>query len=361
MAAGSVRDDDELGRALESWLAHRFPDRLDGHVDAVRRPKAGWTNETVLADLSWVASGGAPGSPTRHADTIVVRLPPIVPSFPHYALDDQAAVLRALAGGPIPVPDVVAVEDDAAWLGAPFIVMSCVSGRPVGEVPGLDRWLLASSVERQREIHETFLGTLAALHRVEWRSTGLDATLRIGVAHEIAYWIDYVGWYSAGDPPRRLADALDWCRQTMPDSHTGGDTGGEAALALLWGDARLGNVMYDDDGAITALLDWELATIGPPELDLAWYLALDALTTHFVQRTVPGFLDRAGAIECYEAALGRRVAHLEWHEVFALVRSIAVNDCQARLAAKAGTRYPGVAGDDNPALDYVWSRISDCA
>jgi aminoglycoside phosphotransferase (APT) family kinase protein len=105
-----------------------------------------------------------------------------------------------------------------------------------------------------------------------------------------------------------------------------------------------------------AVLDWELASIGPPEMDLAWYLALDRLTAKFTG-TVPGFLDRARAIDYYESHLGRAVVDLEWHEIFALVRSAAINDRQARIAAAAGVPYPGVAGDDNPVLRYITRRI----
>jgi aminoglycoside phosphotransferase (APT) family kinase protein len=147
-----------------------------------------------------------------------------------------------------------------------------------------------------------------------------------------------------------LADALRWCAATVPDA--------TVPDSLLWGDARLGNVLYDDDCRIVALLDWELATVGPAEMDLGWYLVLDELTNRFVGRTVPGFAGRADAIAYYERALGRDVVDLEWHEIFALARSIAINDCQARLAAAAGTPYPGVPGDANPVLARLDARIS---
>jgi aminoglycoside phosphotransferase (APT) family kinase protein len=127
--------------------------------------------------------------------------------------------------------------------------------------------------------------------------------------------------------------------------------------SLCWGDARLGNVLLLDDGSIGALLDWELASIGPPEADLAWYLALDRLTTRVIGRSVPGFLARDDAISRYEGRLGRTVEHLDWHEIFALVRSVAINERQARLAAAGGVPYPGVPGKDNPMLDYIRRRI----
>ena len=115
--------------------------------------------------------------------------------------------------------------------------------------------------------------------------------------------------------------------------------------------------MYDDDATLVALLDWELASIGPAEMDLAWYLALDELTAHYAGGTVPGFHDRADGIRLYERALGRAVVDLEWHEIFALVRSTAINDRQARIARSAGVDYPGGIGDDNPVLGWVDRKI----
>ncbi len=291
----------------------------------------------------------------RADERVVVRLPPLVPSFPEYELHDQAAVLGALAASTVPVPEVVAVEDDAAYLGVPFLVMSFVAGRPGAEAPALDPELTSAPVEHQRKVHTEFLSALARLHRIDWHGANLDRTLRTGVRDELAYWARYIDWASApDDPPRDLAAALRWCVTNAPgDALTPAGTG-----ALLWGDARLGNVMFSPDASIVALLDWELATIGPPEMDLAWYLVLDELTTRFVGARVPGFLERADAIAFYERELGRAVATLAWHEIFALVRSIAITDRQARLAARAGTPYPGVAGDANPLLRALNQRIS---
>ena len=59
----------------------------------------------------------------------------------------------------------------------------------------------------------------------------------------------------------------------------------------------------------------------------------------------------------YEAALGRAVVDLEWHEIFALIRSTAINDRQARLAATSGVPYPGVAGETNPVLPHLAEKI----
>jgi aminoglycoside phosphotransferase (APT) family kinase protein len=276
-------------------------------------------------------------------------MPLLVPAYPAYDLGVQATVQQALAHAGMPVPEVVALESDARWLDSPFLVMAFVAGRAGGEAPAIEPWLAAAPPGTQRAVQDGFVAALARVHRVDWRAAGLDARLRAGLSTEVGYWIAYADWAADGSPAHVLADALAWCARTVPEC-------GEPP-SLLWGDARLGNVLYDDAGRAVALLDWELASIGPAEMDLAWYLVLDELVTGIVGRTPPGFAARADVVRSYERALGRPVRDLAWHEIFALARSIAINDRQARLASAAGTRYPGIAGDANPMLAHLSERI----
>jgi aminoglycoside phosphotransferase (APT) family kinase protein len=337
------RDDTELAQGITAWCAQRWP-AAGYEITDLDRPRSGWTNETLLIRVT----GTAPADTRR----FVVRLPPAVPTWPVYDLGGQARVLQALAGAGIRVPGVVTYEPDEQWLGAAFLVMEHEPGRPGPEVPALDPWITDSPPELQRFVHEQFVDQLAALARVDWRAADLDGVLRGGeqeLAREVQWWADYVEWASDGAPTAALADAIAWCASTKPRS--------EPPASVCWGDARIGNVLFDDARRIASVLDWELATIGPAEMDLAWYLALDELTTRFVKRTVPGFLDRTEFVARYEAALGRPVADLDWHEIFALIRSTAINDRQARLAQEMGVEYPGVAGADNPVLRVITRRI----
>ncbi len=346
MANAWRRDDAQFVEQLPAWMQSCFPARSNARVTAFARPVAGWSNETVLVTLAWQEDG------RERQQRMVVRLPTPVPTFPVYDLAAQARVLEVLAGAGIPVPALLAFEPDVAWLGAPFLVMAHVPGRAAGEAPGLDPWIVESSPALQARLQEEFLETLAAIHRVDWSMPRLGDVLRGATAalrDEVDWWIEYSHWAADRAPARGLVDALAWCRANVPPN--------EARSSLLWGDARLGNVMFDDDRRVTAVLDWELATIGPAEMDLAWYLALDELTTRFTRAPVAGFVERELAIAQYERGLGRRVVDLEWHEVFALARSIAINDRQARMATAAGVPYPGIVGDDNPVLAVLHRRI----
>jgi aminoglycoside phosphotransferase (APT) family kinase protein len=340
------RDDGVLARGFARWCARQWPGSQYEVVE-LTRPNAGWSNETLLVTMGSRTGG------VEHRERFVVRLPPPLPTWPSYDLGAQARVLTALAAQRVPVPRVIGFEDDEQWLGAPFLVMAHEPGRAGAEVPAFDPWLVDAPVAEQRRLHESFVTMLARIHRVDWRSAGLDGVVRGGeasIAGEIAWWKAYIEWAADGTPTPALADAIAWCAATAPAS--------EPAASLCWGDARVGNVLFSDDRRITSVLDWELATIGPGESDLAWYLALEELTAYFTQRSVEGFLDRAAFVAAYEDALGRGVRDLEWHEIFALTRSIAINERQARLAATTGIPYPGVAGEENPVLHQLARKIA---
>ena len=104
---------------------------------------------------------------------------------------------------------------------------------------------------------------------------------------------------------------------------------------------------------MTAVLDWDLASIGPPEMDLGWHFGLEFMMESLFGRSVPGFPGPAEALARYErrAATTVREDELHWHEVFALVRALAINDRHQRITGDRrrarqpdGCDPPGAAG-----------------
>lgn len=332
----TTRDDHKLKTGLAKWASAAHPGRGQARVVELKRPSEGFSNETLIATVEW---------DNGERDEVVVRLPGEAESFPEDLIANEALVLRELGLAGLAVPPVIAHETDPNYLGVGFLVTGRVDGQPVGSAPSLDRRLGAATATEQQGVQTQFLEAMASVHQLGGAVDDLSASLRCGLGAELVWWADYIEWAAEGEPTPRLVALMQWCAANRPDA--------EPPWSLCWGDARLGNVLYDDAWQISALLDWELASIGPAEMDLAWFLALDELTDSFTGRSVDGFLARDDAISCYESHLGRAVQDLGWHEVFALVRSIAINERQLRLADAAGVPYPGMGGNDNPMLDWT--------
>jgi aminoglycoside phosphotransferase (APT) family kinase protein len=343
------RDDVGVAEGLTAWGARYFSSPQWKVVDLVR-PSSGWANETVMITVE--------GHPQREtAERFVVRMPALIPVFPAYDLEAQAMVLKSVKGEGVPAPSPIAVEGDEDWVGAPFLVMSYEEGRPGPEVPTLDGWLIDAPVDSQRGLHESFVQTIARIHGVDWRLAGLGSALRGGtegsLVDEVRWWRSYVEWATDASPPSLLADALDWCTATAPSV--------SSPLSLCWGDARIGNVLFGEASEIRAVLDWELASIGVGEMDVGWVVALDGLIERFTGRRVPGFMRRDEVIACYERAAGRELHDVQWHELFALTRSVAVAERLSIVANLGGIEYPGGGGNEDPVLRELTRKIDGYA
>ena len=281
-------------------------------IRSIAHADGGQANETVLVDLGTERSG------------VVVRLPPLEATFPGYELAPQAAVQNALAASGVPAPAPSVTVSDPAWIGAPFLVMPLVRGDIAGPAPVFDDYVTAATAVLQRRMHDGLIDTVVAVHAVDWRAAGLGEVLpgtTVGAA--LDRWTAYVDWSSDGEPLPALAEALSWCAARVPC---------ETEPVLLWGDVRLGNLVFDEERQVRAVLDWDLASIGPAEMDLGWHFGLEYMMEALFGRRVEGFPQRDETVARYEKASGRAVSDLEWHEVFALVRALAINDRHQRIS-----------------------------
>jgi aminoglycoside phosphotransferase (APT) family kinase protein len=329
------RDPAAVGAGVTRWFAatRAVPDvQL---VDA-GHPSIGYSSETVFVDLA-CANG--------EVRELVVRLaPPSLCTFRDYDLVTQASAQRAAASAGVPIarPELVT---DPAWIGVPFLVMPRVRGHIVGEVPALDPWLRSLNAHQRARVHETFVDAIATTHRAD-TDTATGVPRRDNVA-ELAYWSDYLDWSSDGSPVSLLVDALEWCRTRLPRT--------QPDPVLLWGDVRLGNVIFGDDLAPVAVLDWDMTSIGPREHDVAWLTAIETTTLVLLGQQLDGWPGRDATVARYEALSGHALHDFEWYETLAMVRSTAIMTRIGYLHVAAGLRPP-MAIDDNPLLDLLAAR-----
>lgn len=309
----------------------------------VDMPQAtGFSNETVFFTARWRERGELRGK--RYVARIEPEgggLFPVQTAACKTSAVLQYRIMRAVErDGSVPVPPLLPLEDDPAVLGRPFFVMEFVPGRIPADVPRYSQHGFvaeeASPAERERMVtHGVEL--LAALSRLDWRALGLDwldrsrrgepdFSLQLSLYREDSLRV------LAGRAHPVLLRALDWLDAHVPDAEPG----------LSWGDARLGNMIWQDYRC-AAVVDWEAAALAPPEADIGWWVMFDRMSFDDMgAERLPGFPTREAMVDQWEAQSGRKVAgDIHYWEIFAVMRFCAIMIGLGDRFERAGLSPPG--------------------
>ncbi len=331
MAVSTERDPVALRSDLAAWLA-RQTGAPSVDVGEVSIPGlSGFSNETLLFDAAW----------EEESHALVIRVEPTGHTvFPATAFDTQVAVLRALhADGTVPVPEVLWFEEDTTILGARFLCMRRVDGAVPQDVPSYhaEGWVPALPPERQRRVWESGLDAMAAVHRLDREGVGLGWIQIVEPAERLELDREYRR-FACGDAPFPAVDrAFEQLRATIPPATD--------QPTLCWGDSRLGNLIFDDQQRVAAVLDWEMVTAGDPVQDLAWFLVLDReLALAFDVPRLAALPSRDESVARWEARSGRSAEHLEWYELLTATRYAAITVRVMALLADVGI-LPAVPDD----------------
>jgi aminoglycoside phosphotransferase (APT) family kinase protein len=269
---------------------------------------------------------------------VVVRRPPPPPTPP--GANDmlrEARVMTALAGTGVPVPEVLAVAQEGELLDVPCYVMTYLPG----VVATVETPEHLRTPEDRRDLAFALVDTLAALHAVDWRAQGLEDFGRPeGFNARHVRRMSRLIADEQGELPAAFADVAAWLEAEVP---------AESGESVIHSDYRLGNIMLGPDrpARVLAILDWELATIGDPLLDLGWLLSsypepgeprtpIQDFGTALLE---PGFPTRQEVAARYAEASGRDLAHLQWYVVMALWKSAVLYEHSHRRAV-AGVGDP---------------------
>jgi aminoglycoside phosphotransferase (APT) family kinase protein len=338
------RDAEQTRRALSSWLATALAADGDVRLSEFRGPgTTGFSNETLIVDATWTAAG------VQQEGSFVVRVAPTGYSlFPDAAFDTQYRVLRALQSTSIPVPNVRWYETDPSVLGAPFFVMDEVKGRVPPDNPPyhMAGWLFDVTPAHREQLWWGAIDAMCDLHRLDRNAVGLDF-LTGGLGEGLAYYESFLESVEKDEPVPMARRALDWLRSNRLQ---------DEPLVLTWGDARIGNVMYDDDANVLAVLDWEMVGLGAPAQDVAWALFLDR--HHSEGCDVPrleGFPSTADTVAHYEARSGITLQNLEFYEVYSAFRFCVI---MGRLAV-IFKDWDLLPPDDTMAQDNTVTRLTE--
>ncbi|MEV6058381.1 phosphotransferase family protein [Nocardia asteroides] len=347
------RDLDELAEQLSQWLSGKVGADTPPKVGNLSKPATGgMSSTTILFDAEWTAGD------TTDGGSFVLRMAPEDGSFPVFESYDLPLQYQVMAGvaaaSDVAVPVLRWLETDESVFGSPFLVMEKVDGRAPSDNPPyvFFGWLFDATAAERELIADATVDVIARVHAIDDIAArfplldGEGSALRRHFQAQRAWY----RWALTDDGVEipLIERTFDWLEAHWP-AETGPDV-------LNWGDARPGNILFDGF-APAAVLDWEMATFGPRELDLGWVIFIHRffqdIATRFDQPGLPDFLRRDAVVAKYQELTGHTVRDLDFYIIYAALR-------HAIVMARIKRRMIHFGEDTVPAEldDYVMHRLS---
>ena len=307
-----------LTSALRDWLAQKIDGASDLKLIGAFEPAQGFSSQTVLFTAKWQESG------EERTWDLVARLqrdvscPLLADVFHQYRV---MSVASAVPGVHVPAP--VFAEEDPGPLKAPFFIMEQASGRVPSDFPSYhaEGWIAELPLERRTQLWWNGIEAMERLHRIDWseftsltdvQSTPPDA--RFYIQKFIVPWLE---WAANGRRFPVIEDAITELLKVAPPVTRSG---------LVWNDARMGNVMFGKNEQVSALFDFEVASLGPAEIDLAWWLyADDIFSENFGVTRLPGIPQGTEAIRGFEARYGYAMPHFTYYLALAALKHAVIS------------------------------------
>lgn len=303
--AGAVRAGEELdAAAVSAWLRTQGV-TLDGEPE-VTQFAGGASNWTYRLQYA-------------NRDLILRRPPSGTKAKSAHDMNREYSVQKALKPVYPAVASIVALCHDESVIGCEFYVMDRIEGLiPRRNMPaGVEL-----TREQARQLCFNMIDKLIELHRVDWRAAGLE---KLGKGQGYAKrQID--GWCDRWDKARTWnvlpgRDVMRWLRANTPD---------DVATCVIHNDWRLDNLVFDvdDPTKVIGVLDWEMATLGDPLMELGTTLAYWAqadddrfiLSTRRQPSHLPGMLTRREIVDYYCSKMNLQPENWAFYEVYGLFR-----------------------------------------
>jgi len=294
--------------AVEAWIAANIPS-LTPPFTWTRLP-GGHSNLTYKI----VALDGAEA---------VIRRPPMGELLPKaHDMGREWALIKALGPTAVPVPAALGFCESPDVTGAWFYVMGVVNGRPLYNADDCLEWV---APENRVTLAHSFIDVLADLHSLDPDELGLG---NLGkkenyVGRQLKTW--YRSWTASIEPAQyddpRAHELQCYFLEHMPD---------QGPAKVVHGDYGLHNCLIGADGAVAAVVDWEISTLGDPLADLAYALNQwsepgdPVLAGPGGPTSLPGFPSRAYLADRYAARTGRDLTMLDFYVGFNRWKTAAI-------------------------------------
>lgn len=324
---------------LTEWLDSNIPELGDGPL-AVKKVHGGTSN--VILSLN------------RGGDTMMLRRPPAVPPpGSEKSVLREARVLAALNATPVPHPHCYGSCADPGVIGSPFYVMEVCEGWAaelrdgrIHDRPPFDKAPYAYGVSM------AMVDGLVALANVDYKAVGLEDFGKPGhfLERQVDRWESQIKSYKDryNYPWRDIPGyeiTRDWLRANTPKEYKTG---------IIHGDVGTPNALFTFDAPVrlTALIDWELSTIGDPLIDLAWLCngIRDArIPDHVPDKALYNVMEwptRQELMARYAAGTGRDLSNFDYYLVLAMYKGGCILEYKvAQAAAGILSKETGVLFD----------------
>ncbi len=330
---------DNLEQRIVRYLSHRMPEAGKILVLALSRIHGGASRETFRVRID-CERGGERG--------LIFRRDP-VSSLIETERETEFAAFRSFQDTNVPVPGALYLERELEWLERPFFVMEEIEGCTAGSILAADPY-----GPHRRSIGEQFFTILGHIAK---RDVGTSELARVSAlpAGDVAWARELEKWEKVIDEdelePQPVARAAIRRMKRQPPSPA-------QRLSIVHGDYRTGNFLFNPQGKIRAVLDWEMAHLGDPLEDLAW--ALDPLWSG--DRDHPGgMLTRDEGVGVWERASGLRAdpAALAWWSMFASLKGLAIWISSAKEYQAGTNTDPVMAFSGLYCLPFHNKRLAD--
>lgn len=312
-------------------------------------------------DVAFLAGGAQNATFTvaRGGATYVLRRPPkVVPKGRNESMAREFQILDALDRTDVPHPGAVALCTDESVLGAVFYLMDHVDGWSVMANPGHWPAPFDDDLDARAGLAHELVEGAARMANVDWEGVGLGDLGRPDGFHErqVDRWLGQWERYKTRDLPG-IDEAIELLRSYQPKAWTPG---------LMHGDYQFANVMFRDGAPaqLAAIVDFEMATIGDPLLDLAWILM--PWVDDDEDRTPKGYVDYRGLpnrdalVEHYAIATGRPVDELDYYLVLGNFKMAVVLEGGYARMIQGSNDNPNAVHFGNYVLESA-ARAGACA
>ncbi len=345
MAKHDLGDMVSLQCELEKWLAEHLPGGRGLTLDELKFPEeSGESSVTLLLNAHFG------GSTTK----LVCRMKPRDSQvFDSHDLALQYRLMEICSENDVPVPQLLGYEPDESLLGSDFYIMGFTEGLiPTDNPPyAFGSWVTELDSRQRTDMWRNGIAILAKIHSIDMSRYELPDLPQAGsheapMQHEIRKFQDLVDSDMQARLTPVLTEAWEYLQTQVPTA---------GARRLVWGDSRPGNVIWSDLAPV-AVIDWEMASLGDPLADVAWWFWIDHVNSVGLGVDMLSGLPQIDEVySLWHEYSGLPIHDAEYYSLLCLVRYAIILE-KKFIAFEA----MGAGSMDNFSLPFVERQFNRC-